>query len=152
MELNTKEALAFAGCSKNTFLKQKIPFILRGKAKFYLINHIEEAFTDKQIPRVLPDKPSKSVQVEISDTLAIELNIAEHQTAFTNILNKTKEVQGDNFQFEIASTLTESMIKASILEGYYFEQLQIIPESRDLFQSWKQSIDLKMNLAKRMGL
>ena len=152
MQLTIEEALTFTGVVKNTFLKKKIPFIMRGRRKFYLIDHIEKAFEGKKIPRVLPDKSNKSVQVEITDVPVIELNIAEHQSAFTNILNKTKEVQGNNFQYEIASTLVESMIKASILEGHYFEMLQITPEDRNLFQNWKQSIDLKMNLAKKMGL
>jgi len=156
MQLNIYEAMQYAGVrSKNTFLKRNIAFTQNGRQKLYATEDIEKAFADKKsIPRQLPDKkPTKNLQVEVQNTPpAIEIDISKHQTAFTNILQKVQEIKGDNFQHEISASLVESLIKATILETYYFEQLQIVPESRDMFQSWKQSSDLKMNISKRLGL
>ncbi len=150
MELTIKEALTYTGVSKVTYLKKHIPHSVQGRKKLYAIEDINKAFSGVKIPRILPSKAEKKVEVDKAP--AIELDIEKEKPTFVNILNKVKMVQGEAYQREICSSLVESLIKTSILERYYFEQLQIIPDSKDLFTMYKQSIDTKINLTKKLGI
>ena len=148
--LNTKEACIYSGVSKPTLLKAKTPYSEGNKKgwKLYDPKILDEYFPNA--PKIMPNK--KNIPVVAPAVPEIQINVAEHQSTFKNILTKVKEVRGDSFQQEVAASLVESLIKATILENYYFEQLQFTPESRDIFQSWKQSLDTKMNITKRIGL
>ena len=157
MQLNINEAMDYIGIkSKNTFLKRKMPFTKIGRQKLYEIDHIEKAFSDKKdMPRILPSKPEQNIKVEVSegaDIVALEFKVADHQQAFGNILDKVKTIKADKYQAETVANLIESLIKSSLTETYYFGQVQQMPENKDIFSMWKQSVTLKMDILKKLGL
>ena len=157
MQLNINEAMDYIGIkSKNTFLKRKMPFTKIGRQKLYEIDHIEKAFSDKKdMPRILPSKPEQNIKVEVSegaDIVALEFKVTDHQQAFGNMLDKVKSIKGDKYQAEIVADLLESLIKSAIVEEYHFGQMQILPDNKDVFSMWKQSISLKMDILKKLGL
>lgn len=149
MLLTTKQACIYSGVSKPTFLKANLPYSVGKKKsyKMYDTNVLDAHFTDA--PKILPSVEEK---VGAPAPPLIELIIEDHQSTFTAILAKVKEVQGNRYESAIAASLIEDYIKSSVAAAYFFELLQANPNNKDIFTMFKQSSELKMNISKRLGL